>query len=64
LLTITYKKKALAIFGKNSPPSSHYKEKEFGVVIFKPKYNIFVSMFKDVLFDINVLKCISLKHNM
>ncbi len=25
---------------------------------------VFVSMFKDVLLDINVLKCVSLKHNM
>jgi hypothetical protein len=52
------KKKALTIFGKNSPLSSHYEEKEFEVVIFRPNYNIFVSMFKDVLFDVNVLKCI------
>jgi hypothetical protein len=51
LFTITKKKKALAIFGKNSPLSSHNKEKEFKLVIFKPKYIIFVSMFKDVLFD-------------
>jgi hypothetical protein len=44
--------------------SSHYKEKEFEIIIFRPKYNIFVSIFKHVLFDVNVLKCILLRHNM